>query len=301
MIEQTDIIHQEKIGKLFKMDHINGVNFSGRYREDVARQRAPRRESYQGSRERGARYPPPEEFRDRRYEQPRERDERMYQERPSFHRMESAQSRSQRDSNRYRRDPYENYPPPEREMYRPEREQYREPSPQRPRYESPRNAPMSQREQVSKVTGIPKDFIKSDAATKPGVGYQAKPSEIRYHFYIICLDCKYMPVTKVKDLILKELEQLGYRLNKEAVYVDDKDLPNDYKALVGFKFDHIALKCYDSLERMRLPFQFKKELSRTFQAYFEKYENVIKKIAYPSDPSMCPNQKIRRDSGKFLN
>jgi len=104
------------------------------------------------------------------------------------------------------------------------------------------NNPISHREKVSRELGIPADFIKSDAATKPGITYQPKPSEIRYHFYIICMDCRDLHVTKVKDLIIREIEELGYKLNKEYVYVDDKDLEPEYKALVGFKFDHIALK-----------------------------------------------------------
>lgn len=236
----------------------------------------------------------------RRFENRRSREGRMYQDRPPVERMDTGRHRSMRDSHsRHRRDPYEQPPPPQRDSYRGGRQPYREHSPHRSRFESPKNMNISQREQVSRVTGIPKDFIKSDAATKPGVGFQAKPSEIRYHFYIFCLGCKYMPVTKVKDLLLRELEQLGYRLNKEAIYVDDKDLENDYKALVGFKFDHIALKCYDSLEKMKLPFEFRKELSRTFKAYFDKYEDVITRIAYPTDPQLGPNQKIRRESRKY--
>jgi len=141
------------------------------------------------------------------------------------------------------------------------------------------------------------DFIKSDAATKPGVEFQAKHSEIRYHFYVICMNCLSFSVTEVKDFLLKELEKLGYRLNKEAVYVDDKDIKGEYKALIGFKFDHIAVKCFDNLEKMNLPFMFRKQYSRTFQAFLEKYEHVVRKIAYPIDPSMAPNQKIRREHG----
>lgn len=260
------------------------------------------RQSYRNSRERGGRHAPPyEEYKERRYDDRRPREELIYPERPSFNRMESGHSRSQRDSRtRMSRDPYDNYNPHGRDSYKVQRDPYQEPS-YRARYNSPRQLPISQREQVSQATGIPKDFIKSDEATKPGVVYQAKPSEIRYHFYIICMDCKHMPVTKVKDLILKELESLGYRLNKEAVYVDDKDLEMDYKALVGLKFDHTALRCFDSLNKMQLPFGFKTKLSRTFEAYFEKYEHVIKKLAYPTDPVMCPNQKIRRESGMCLN
>lgn len=159
--------------------------------------------------------------------------------------------------------------------------------------------PMTQREQISRATGIPKDFIKSDAAKTPGVSYQAKPSEIKYHFYIICTDCKNMPLTKVKEMIMRELDILGYRVAKEHIYLDDKDLPNEYKALVGLKFDHMALRCFDSLESMKLPFPFRKELSRTFQAYFERYEDVIRKLAYPQDPDLVPNQKIRSEPRKL--
>jgi hypothetical protein len=106
-----------------------------------------------------------------------------------------------------------------------------------------------------------------------------------------------MHVTKVKDMILEELAHIGHRLNKECVYVDEKDIEH-YKALVGFKFDHIALKCYDSLEQMKLPFQFDKMLSRSFSAYMDKYGEAIKKLAYPSDPNLYPNMPKRDETNR---
>ena len=106
-----------------------------------------------------------------------------------------------------------------------------------------------------------------------------------------------MPVTEVKDYILRELDRLKFRLNKEAVYVDDKDIKGTYKALVGFKFDHIALQCYDRLEEMSLPFRFRKSLSRAFEAYMDKYGGIVNKIAYPADPALYPNQKIKGKPG----
>jgi hypothetical protein len=108
-----------------------------------------------------------------------------------------------------------------------------------------------------------------------------------------------MPVTEVKDYILKELDRLKFRLNKEAVYVDDKDLKGTYKALVGFKFDHMALQCFDRLEEMSLPFGFRKKLSRAFEAYMDKYGSIVNKMAYPSDPSLYPNQKIKPGKMNF--
>lgn len=41
---------------------------------------------------------------------------------------------------------------------------------------------------MSREIGVPSDFIKSKASTKPGIKYQAKQSELRYHFYLICLN-----------------------------------------------------------------------------------------------------------------
>ena len=267
-------------------------------RENLEKPKERRRESYP-SPERIQKYEPIDNFRAQQVETRRDRDDRggYYQEKPPIERM--SRGRAQRDYEAaYNREPYNAYPPQDR-GYREERQIYRAESPNRgQRYESTRNVLPSQREQYSKFTGIPEEFIKSDAARKPGVGFQAKPSEIKYHFYIIWMDCKFMPVTKVKDIILKEIEGLGCKINKESLYVDDKDLENEYKALVGFKFDHIALKIYDNLEKMKLPFPFKKELSRTFKAYYEKYEEYIKKLAYPTDPQMCPNMRIRRESGK---
>lgn len=246
---------------------------------------------------RAPRYQQPD-FREQRFDSTRKpREERYYNDRIPVERVESSGYRYKEIDNRYKREPIEGYPPA-KIGYKEERMPYRESYGRRDRQESPRTMQISQREQYSRYTGIPEEFIKSDAATKPGVGFQAKPSEIRYHFYIICMNCKHMPVTRVKDLILKELENLGHKLNKEAVYVDDKDLDNEYKALVGFKFDHIALKCYDSLEKMNLPFEFRKELSRTFKVFYKEYKDYIQKLAYPPDPMMCPNQRIRRDSGR---
>jgi hypothetical protein len=98
-------------------------------------------------------------------------------------------------------------------------------------------------------------------------------------------------------VLLTELERIGFKLTKETVYVDDKDSQDEYKALVGLKFDHIALKCYDSLSKLNLPFRFRYELSRTFGSYFEKYGDVIKKLAYPANQLLAPNQTVmdRRD------
>lgn len=44
-------------------------------------------------------------------------------------------------------------------------------------------------------------------------------------------------------MIVKEIERLKFKIAPENIYVDDKDIEPDYKALIGFKFDHIALKC----------------------------------------------------------
>ena len=267
-------------------------------RENLDRPKDRRRDQYE-SPQRMPRYEPIETFnRDQRIDTRRVRDERpFYPEKVQMEKPNRGRYQREYDSN-YRREPFNAYPQQDRGFKEEEKPLYKEESPvRRQRYEGSRSAFASQREQYSKYTGIPEEFLKSDAAWKPGIGYQAKPSEIKYHIYIICMDCKYMPVTKVKDIIQKEIEGLGYKINKEWLYVDDKDLDNEYKALVGFKFDHIALKCYDSLEKINLPFPFKKELSRTFKAYYEKNETVIKKLAYPSDPQMCPNMRMRRESG----
>uniref|UniRef100_A0A7S3KWT4 Uncharacterized protein n=1 Tax=Euplotes crassus TaxID=5936 RepID=A0A7S3KWT4_EUPCR len=91
-----------------------------------------------------------------------------------------------------------------------------------------------------------------------------------------------------------ELGKIGYKLNKEAIYIDDKEYENDYKALVGLKFDHKALQCFDNCNKMKLPFRFRLEMSRTFTSYLEKYGDAIRTMAYPTDPMMCPNQKLDR-------
>ena len=212
-------------------------------------------------------------------------------------------NRGGRDNrNRYTRDDYQKpFHPNNRGGGRRDDNQdyYRDQDVNRQGYDNQRDAPMvSQREQVSFNTGIPKDLLKSDLATNPGVSYQAKPSEIRYHFYIICLNCKNLPVQKVKDYICEELAKLGFKVSKEAIYIDDKEYEKDFKALVGLKFDHKALQCFDNSNRMKFPFRFRTELSRTFAAYMEKYGDAIRTMAYPSDPMMCPNQKIEKGRGK---
>lgn len=53
------------------------------------------------------------------------------------------------------------------------------------------------------------------------------------------------------------------------------------------------------LDKIELPFKFRKELSRTFQAYYNKYETYIKRLAYPANADVWPNQRIREESSKY--
>jgi hypothetical protein len=187
-----DMIHLETRGK------IKSLIFS---RQEMPRGDMMRREVSGGPNGRSGRYPQSEEMRDRRFEQPRFRDDRGQPEPMGMNRMDGGRPMGGRDSRvRYQREPFPEYPPQDR-FYdirdnrgdnrdnrgdnRDNRgEVYRQPEQFKDRYPSSRNQPMTQRDHLAMDTGIPKDFIKSDAATKPGVNFQAKPSEIRYHFYI---------------------------------------------------------------------------------------------------------------------
>ena len=256
------------------------------------------RRDFQSSPNNRGRYQHSGEYNDRNFDQHRSTDNRIMHEDMSYNRGGNYSSgRGMRGRNQ--RDDHPRGYHDDREGRRDSRGEYfRDQEPYSQIYEN-RTVKISQREQISLKTGIPKDLIKSDIATQHGVNYQAKPSELRYHFYIICLDCKNTPVPKIKDNICVELGKLGYKLNKEAIYIDDREYENDYKALVGLKFDHKALECFDNSNRMKLQFRFRTELSRTFAAYMEKYGDAIRTMAYPSDPMMGPNQKIEQQRGKY--
>ena len=186
------------------------------------------------------------------------RDNRLFQDRPTqntSHHNRSLHSRTSQDN--FRKDNYSNYNQFDHESYPQQQQQrnqnnrynYRDDSRRHAEHVSSHNRGFNvdvgdeYRENISREIGVPTDFIKCKASTKPGIKYQAKQSELRYHFYIIWYDCKSYHPTEVKDMIIREIEKLRFRVSTELIYVDDKDIEPNYKALIGFKFDHIAIKC----------------------------------------------------------
>lgn len=119
----------------------------------MPREKIITRESYRSSADRHSRYPPPEPYRDRRYDNYRE--PRMPVERPEMMKIPSSHSRPQRESySNYGREPYEQYPPPPVRMNpRDHRGYYKEPSPYGQRYINQVEPSLSHREEISRVMG----------------------------------------------------------------------------------------------------------------------------------------------------
>jgi hypothetical protein len=129
-------------------------------RDNIERQRERKREPYGSPDENMDNY-----NRDQRVDTRKVRDERPYY--PDKVQMErTSKSRYQQEyDSSYRREPFNAYPQQDRRFKDPDRPYYKNESPVRgQRYENPRNAFSSQREQYSKYTGIPEEFLKSDAA-----------------------------------------------------------------------------------------------------------------------------------------